>query len=225
MPFSPLIFSVYGNDQERDILLPDMHTTLHYTHGGPPHFCSLSVIPQGYQSLWRRKLSIWGKRNNGKLFIKATIMLCRYKFGKFHWLALQCEQLSLFLTGSLFQAEDWGADCHVLNQTDNTQASTSPTALLLVTGTHISLGVYVCTYLIYMFQVQVPLTEIIHGTHLEIIHLLNPMIDQWRARGKNQICPMRHSIAVIQVRKKGVLSHRTRSMIWRKAVLGREQRF
>lgn len=68
-------------------------------------------------------------------------------------------------------------DCRVLNQTANTQAGTAPTALLLVSGTHISLGIYAFTYLIYMFQIQQPLTEIIHGTHLEIIYPLNPTID------------------------------------------------
>lgn len=126
-----------------------------------------------------------------------------------------------------FQSEAWRADCYVLNQTADTQAGTAPITIFLVSGTHISLGIYVCTYLIYMFQIQLPLIEIIHGTHLEIslVHPLDPTIDQWRARDESQVCPVRHSIAVIEVSKKGVLSHRTQSMIQRKAALGREKQF
>lgn len=56
MPFSSLIFPVYGNDQERDILLPDMHTTTCYTHGGPPPFLHLECYSSGISVLMKKEV-------------------------------------------------------------------------------------------------------------------------------------------------------------------------
>lgn len=56
MPFSPLIFPVYGNGQEKDILLPDMHTTTCYTHGGPPPFLQLACYSSGISVLMKKEV-------------------------------------------------------------------------------------------------------------------------------------------------------------------------
>lgn len=56
MPFSSLIFPVYGNDQERNILLPDMHTTTRYTHGGTPPFLQLECYSSGISVLMKKEV-------------------------------------------------------------------------------------------------------------------------------------------------------------------------
>lgn len=61
MSFSSLIFPVYSNDQERDILLPDMNTTTRYTRGGPPPFLQLECYSSGISVLTKKEVKYLSK--------------------------------------------------------------------------------------------------------------------------------------------------------------------
>lgn len=190
MPFSPLIFPDYVNEQEGETPCPQTCTPHHST------LCSRRFTPilrpEFYSSrtsiLMKKEVKYLRKEKWWQALDKSYYHALETQIWKIHWNYLSTDLLynvskspssSLGLIFSSMKAEGLTTMLWIRFVAHRPAQPPQLLPFSLVSGTHMFLGVCICIYFSYKFQIRLPLAKILNTTYLEISQadLLDPRID------------------------------------------------